>query len=227
MVTLILPRLPTEARERRIRVWCAALLKILGVQVSIKGDRPHDETSKTLFVANHISWIDIWALKATLPMQFVAKAEIRTWPLIGYLALKTGTLFIERERRHATGRVMRSVEQALHEGQCLCIFPEGTTTDGTELKPFKPGLMQAAINAEAQIWPLALRYPGADGRANTAIAYHGDITMLQSLWEVLKQPEILIELNFAPPIAAAGQSRRQLSLQARRAIAALLNLPQH
>ena len=224
---LILPHLADAPRERRIQAWCAQLLRIFHVHMQVSGDLPHGDTRSVLFVANHISWIDIWALKASCPMQFVAKAEIRDWPMVGWLAQQTGTLFIERERRHDTGRVVRDVKQALRQGGCLCFFPEGTTTDGTQLKPFKTSLMQAAIDAEAQVWPLAIRYPGADGRPNTAIAYHGTMTMAQSLRAVLKQREILIELEFAAPIPAAGHDRRQLSHAARQAIAALLHQPPH
>lgn len=227
IAVLILPHLADAPRERRIQAWCAQLLRIFNVHMKVSGDIPHSDTRNVLFVANHISWIDIWALKASCPMQLVAKAEIRAWPMVGWLAQQTGTLFIERERRHDTGRVVRDVKQALRQGGSLCFFPEGTTTDGTQLKPFKTSLMQAAIDAEARVWPLAIRYPGADGRPNTAIAYHGNMTMAQSLRAVLKQREILIELEFAAPIPAAGHDRRQLSRQARQAIAALLNLPPH
>lgn len=227
IAALLLPRLPPARRERRIQRWCATLLSILHARVTVKGQLPDGDTRATLFVANHISWIDIWALKATQPMRFIAKAEIRDWPLVGWLARRTGTLFIERERRQDTGRVVKDVERALRAGACLCLFPEGTTSDGTQLKPFKASLTQAAIAAQAQLWPLAIRYPGADGRPNTAVAYFGEMTMTQSLWAVLKQPKIEIELNFAAPLAAGACTRRELSQQARRAIAALLNLPPH
>lgn len=227
IAALLLPRLSAERREQRIQQWCAEVLHILHVRVTVLGEPPPAGTRTTLFVANHISWIDIWALKATYPMRFVAKAEIRSWPLVGWLAERTGTLFITRERRHDTGRVVRAVEQALRDGACLCLFPEGTTSDGTRLMPFKASLTQAAIAAQAQLWPLAIRYPDADGQPNTAIAYHGDMTMKQSLREVLKQPQIEIELEFAAPLQAGGLERRALAAQARSAIAALLNLPAH
>ena len=227
ITALVLPRLGTERREQRIQRWCAKLLQILNARVTVLGAPPPAGTRATLFVANHISWIDIWALKATYPMRFVAKAEIRDWPLVGWLAAQTGTLFITRERRHDTGRVVRAVEQALREGGCLCLFPEGTTSDGTRLMPFKASLTQAAIAAHAQLWPLAIRYPAEGGRPNTAIAYHGDMTMAQSLRQVLEQKKIEIELQFASPMQASARERRELAAQARREIAALLNLPAH
>lgn len=220
---LILPHLPAEQREQRIRAWCGKLLAILNIRVVTHGQIPDSTTARTLFVSNHISWIDIWALKQLHSMHFVAKSEIRDWPVIGWLAERSGTIFIERNRRQDTGRVMSGVEQALRRKECLCFFPEGTTTDGTELKPFKSSLFQAAINADAAVWPLSIHYPDAAGGTNTAIAYAGETTMLQSLWAVLRQREIVVELHFAAPMQAHGQERRHLSHQARHAIASLLH----
>lgn len=223
----ILPRLSADQREQRIRKWCGKLLGILHVRVIARGQIPAATTARTLFISNHISWIDIWALKQLHPMHFVAKAEIRAWPVIGWLAARTGTLFITREKRQDTRRAMDSIEQALTRDECLCFFPEGTTTDGTELKPFKSSLLQAAINAQATVWPLAIHYPAPGGGPNTAVAYCRDITMRQSLWAVLKQPEIVVELRFATPMAAHAQERRHLAHQARQAIASLLHLRPH
>jgi 1-acyl-sn-glycerol-3-phosphate acyltransferase len=225
--TFLLPRLTPEQRERRIQQWCRRILVILNIRVATSGHLPDAQTVRTLFVSNHISWIDIWALKQLHPMRFVAKSEILGWPIIGWLAEKSGTLFIARHKRHEVGRTMNSVEQALSQDDCLCFFPEGTTTDGTELKPFKSSLFQAAINANALIWPLAIHYPGASGGTNTEVAYCGDITMQQSLWAVLRQKEIVVELRFAAPLPAAGQERRNLSHHARQAIASRLPLARH
>lgn len=224
---LVLPRLSEANREQRIQRWSAEFLHILNIRVALHGQVPEASTCNTLFIANHISWIDIWAIKQGHAINFVAKSEVRNWPVIGWLAEKTGTLFIERARRHDTGRTASSMEKGLLKGQCLCLFPEGTTTNGTELKPFKTGLLQAAINAESMVWPIAIRYLNHDGSINTLVAYDGDITLWQSVWSVLRQKEIMVELHFAPPIAANAQERRHLSHQARHAISSLLHLPKH
>lgn len=215
----VLPRLSQHAREERIRQWCAAVLDILRVKVHVRGHIPEQGTQSVLFVANHISWIDIWVLKAQLPMRLVSKSEIRDWPIIGWLAEHAGTLFVARHKRQQTGQTMNSVEEALQENHNLCFFPEGTTTDGTELKPFKSSLFQAAVNARARVWPVMIFYPRSQGGANTEIAYSGDTTMLQSLRAVLSQKEITVELEFAEPLDAVGSERRQLAQQARQAIA--------
>ncbi len=224
---LILPRVSEHEQDRRTQRWCAAFLAILNIRVLNHGQVPDAAATKMLFIANHISWIDIWAIRQGHAVNFIAKSEVRDWPVLGWLAERTGALFIERARRHDTGRAAKSMEQGFLAGRCLCLFPEGTTTDGTELKPFKTGLLQAAINAEAALQPIAIRYPNPDGSANTSIAYHADITLMQSLRSVLRQREIIVELHFAPPIAARGQERRELSQQSRHAISYLLHLPQH
>ncbi len=110
-------------------------------------------------MGNHVSWIDIHALNSVRAVRFVSKAEVREWPIFGWLAAKGNTLFIDRTKRHDTGRIVDIATNSLIAGDCLCYFPEGTTTDGTELKVFKGSLMQAAINAKKPIWPFAIRYP--------------------------------------------------------------------
>lgn len=215
----VLPHLSPALREERIRQWCSQVLDILGVKVHVHGQIPAPSTQATLFVANHVSWIDIWVLKAQLPMRFVSKSEIRGWPVIGWLAEQAGTLFVTRHKRQETGKTMGSVEEALRERANLCFFPEGTTTDGTELKPFKTSLFQAAVNTRARVWPMMIFYPFPQGGANTEVAYYGDITMLQSLRKVLSQKEIVVELEFSEPLETEWSERRQLAQQARRAIA--------
>lgn len=222
---LVFPPATQSRRQWLTRRWSVQLLEILNVEVRVYGTPPGRELDAVMFVANHISWLDIYALNTVKPARFIAKSEVRAWPLVGWLAEKTGTLFIERGRRHDTGRIATIATQALREGHCLCFFPEGTTTDGTTMLPFKTSLLQPAINAGAHLWPLAIRYPLPDGGANTAIAYWGDVTMMQSVRAVLKQHQPVIELHFSPPLPSIGRERRALAEEARQLIAALLNLP--
>lgn len=177
-----------------------------------------------MFVANHVSWIDIHALNSIHGLRFIAKSEIRGWPLFGWFAEKVYTLFTERTRRQDAGRMVEITADSLRAGDCLCFFPEGTTSDGTQLLPFKSSLMQAAINAGAQIWPVSIRYPHADGRVNTEMAYHGEMSMLESIQLVLSQRSPVVELHFSTPISTHGYERRDLSVQAKQMIASGLNV---
>jgi len=222
---LVFPLITPATRGRLAQRWSVRLLEVLNINVKVCGAIPNHAVQRTMFIANHISWIDIWALYGVHPMHFIGKAEIRAWPLVGWLAEKGGTLFIERSRRRDIVRVAQAATQALRNGDCLGFFPEGTTTDGTDLLPFKTSLLQSAIDTGAVLWPLAIRYPLPDGSPNTAIAYWADITMMQSLREVLKQRQPVIELHFCPPLPTAGRERRELAQEVRQIISALLNLP--
>ena len=225
IAALVLPHLPVAQRRRVIGKWSAHVLHILHVRLSVSGTLPAGHERAALFVANHVSWLDIWAINAVHTVRFVAKSEMRTWPAIGWLAQQAGTIFIRRTRRHDTSRVSVAGAEALGSGDCVCVFPEGTTTDGTCLYPFKSSLLQSAVEAQVPVWPVALRYVRDDGSANTAVAYCGDITMQQSLREILGQREILAQLTFAPPIEPAGRNRRQLAHAAEEVISSLARLP--
>ena len=224
---VMLPLANAQQRDRLISYWCRGLLAVLNIRVVTKGVLPDAEVRSTLFVANHVSWVDIHALNSVRTVRFVAKSEIIGWPVFGWFAQKANTLFIERSKRRDASRVVDLAANCLRNGDCLCFFPEGTTSDGTELRPFKGSLMQAAIDADAQLWPLSIRYLRPDGGANTAMAYYDDVTFAQSIKQVLSQRSPVVELHFFAPIATHGHDRRHLSLQVRHIIAAGLHLPAH
>lgn len=223
-VGLVFPFISRARRARLIRRWAAGILDIFNVRVSIKGEAPRPDAAKVVFVSNHISWLDPALFIALRPAHFVAKSEIRSWPVLGWLAEKAGTLFIERGRRHDTARINQALSQALGAGDCVGLFPEGTTTNGATLKPFHASLLQAAVLAQATLYPVAIRYCHPDGSLNTAPAYTDNISFGESLKRVLAQPAIHAELVFAAPIPASGKSRRELAALAEKAIASALNL---
>lgn len=176
-----------------------------------------------MFVANHVSWIDIYAINSVRTVRFVAMAEIRQWPVFGWLAAQVNTLFTDRARRHDAGRMVSITADSLRAGDCLCYFPEGTTTDGNMLKPFKSSLMQAAVNADARICPIAIRYPGSDGGTNTELSY-ANLNLLQSVGKVLAQRAPVVELFFGEAIEAGNRERRDISSSARAFIGRSLRL---
>lgn len=172
---------------------------------------PHN----TMFVGNHISWADIHALNSTVPLRFIAKSDIRDWPVFGYLAEKNNTLFIDRSNKRDAKRTIESAVAGLSEGDNLCFFPEGTTTDGTKIQPFKTSLIQAAIEAKSTIWPIAIFYPDEQGAANTKAAYADDTTLQESMQNILGQQQPVIELHFLKPISpeeVAQYDRRNLTM---------------
>jgi len=171
-----------------------------------------------MLVANHISWLDIHALNSMVPLRFIAKSEISKWPVFGYLAKSADVLFINRDNRRDAARVVDITASSLHAGDNLCLFPEGTTTDGSTMMPFKSSIIQAAIQANASIQAVAIRYPLPNGENNTAMAYAGDTTMKQSIAQILLQQKPRVELHFLAPIITKNLSneaknRRDLTLQ--------------
>lgn len=198
---LMFPLVKKPVKLRLTRWWCKHLLSAFNIRVISKGHIPptHD-LFNTMFVGNHISWADIHALNSLVPLRFVAKSEIRGWPIFGYLANKANALFIDRSKRHDAARIVDTTVTSLKAGDNLCLFPEGTTTDGTEMKSFKSSLIQAAIQAESTIWPVAIHYPHADGSINTEMAYAGETTLPESMQAVLRQKSPVVELTFLQPI---------------------------
>jgi 1-acyl-sn-glycerol-3-phosphate acyltransferase len=221
---LILPRTTQEKRNEIISNWSKSLLAVFNIRLVTYGRVPDQGTAGVLFVANHVSWLDIYAINSVRAVRFIAMAEIRRWPLLGWLAAQASTLFIDRDKRHEAGRMVEITANSLRSGDCLCYFPEGTTTDGNTLKPFKSSLMQAAVHAGTRIWPVAIRYSGKNGKPDVELSY-ANATLLQSLRKVLAQQSPVVELHFGEPIEAAGQDRRQLASMARAFIAMRLQLP--
>lgn len=199
---LMLPFAKKSLKLKLISWWCKHLLGAFNIRLSYTGNVPQKPQTlqNCLVVANHISWADIHALTSLLPVRFIAKAEIKTWPIFGYLA-KTNALFIDRAKRHDAAKTVNATKQSLMSGDNICLFPEGTTTDGTQLKPFKSSLIQAAIEAKSTILPVVIRYTLADGSVNTEAAYAGDITLPESMQLMLSQKKPTVNLHFLVPIS--------------------------
>ncbi|BAN36572.1 phospholipid/glycerol acyltransferase [Sulfuricella denitrificans skB26] len=221
---LLLPLVGRARRTELIRRWSVRVLAILNVRLSVRGKVPDISAAGVMFVANHISWLDIYLLDAVCPVRFVSKAEVRAWPVIGWLAVKIGTLFIERTRRHDTARAGREVVDALMQGDCVAVFPEGTTSNGTLLRPFHASLLQSAINSGAPLWPVAIRYLHRDGTANLSPAYVDEMSFADSLFRILNEPELVAEIAYLELLPVQGRSRRELAALAEQAIANALNL---
>lgn len=221
---LLLPSASPMQRDLHIQRWCRQLLSILNVALYTYGELPTWDTRNTMFVANHISWMDIHALNCVRTIRFIGKSEIKHWPIFGWFATKANTLYIERERRQHTGVIVNTASESLKLGDCMCFFPEGTTTDGSQLMPFKGSLMQAAIDAKADVWPVAIRYPNTDNSINKQMAFADETTLIASIWAVLSLAQPVVELHFLPVIQSNQHERRGLTLMVRNQIAAKLGL---
>jgi len=160
--------------------------------------------------ANHISWLDILVMHAACHCRFVAKSEIRSWPLVGVLTTGGGSLYIERGSRNDAMRVVHQMADALCQGQVLAVFPEGVTGDGITVLPFHANLLQAAISAEAPIQPIALQFFDAQTQeVSLAPCYRDDDTLVSSLWRTLCAPPLLAQVRYGDKQNADGRNRRE------------------
>lgn len=224
LVGIVYPFIGPAARGRLNRRWSRGVLRICGVRLTVEGEPV--AAGPILQVANHVSWLDIFVLNAVRPSAFVAKREIRNWPLVGWLVAGAGTVFIERGQRHAMQAVAQIMQTRFARGEALTLFPEGTTSGGMSLLPFHTGLFESARLTGVTIQPVALRYL-RDGRRDPYAAFIGDETLVANLWRVLSVSGLAVEVAYAPPLPArdaAGEllSRAALSRNAREAIAARL-----
>lgn len=213
-----------HTRDKLIRWWSKGLLWRFNIKVVIHGKPPPETASNCMLLANHISWIDIHALNSILPVRFIAKSDINTWPIFGYLARKSGTIFINRSSRKDTARIVDTTTDCLNNGSNIAFFPEGTTTDGTTVARFKSSIVQAAIHAKATICPVAIRYPHPDGNINTMLSYAGDTTMAESMMHTLRTRCPIVELHFLPTIDHNSGNRQDITQQAYNVITKTLNL---
>jgi 1-acyl-sn-glycerol-3-phosphate acyltransferase len=204
-------------RHAAIRRWSERLLFILCVKRRCV-NRPARFPERCLLVLNHISWLDIFLVDATHPAMFVAKSEIRDWPVAGALVTRVGTLYLERGRAAAARRTNRRIEEALTEGHLVACFPEGTTSSGESVGRFHGALFQPAIDADAVIQPVVLRYRERSGERTRAPAYVGDDSLLKCVWNIASTPCITAELLFLKPVRAGMRNRRELAQELRALI---------
>jgi 1-acyl-sn-glycerol-3-phosphate acyltransferase len=203
-------------QRRIVRVWHKGALKIVGLKLRIRGAPP--AAAGALIVANHVSYLDICALGASFETKFVAKAAVGTWPLIGPLARRIGTLLVERDGSQCPSQI-EAVTRILESGETAVVFPEGTSSLGKVVLPFKSTLFEAAMRAGAQVQPVSIAY--AKDKAGQSLAiedgdlhpFVGDQDMAPHLWRVLRHPGATADIVFHPPQRASDFASRKALTQ--------------
>jgi 1-acyl-sn-glycerol-3-phosphate acyltransferase len=213
------PLLPKNLAPWIVCTWSRLLCWICGLKLRFHGEY---EPKTALWVANHISWLDIFAILGRHYMIFVSKQEVSTWLLIGWLVSRVGTLYVKRGA-NSLHELTANMTYKLQQQQDVLLFPEGTTTDGSELKPFFARLLQPANNAQVLIQPIALRYT-ENGELSNNAPYIGDDTFLSHLWKILAVWRVELDIYYCEPIQANGQPRRELANLAQTAIREKLGL---
>ena len=196
--------------------------RIIGLKLSIEGDVP----KHGLLVSNHISWMDIPVLSATCPVSFIAKKEVASWPMFGWLAKLQGSEFVNRESRHSTGPSANRLKARLAKGEILVLFAEGTSGNGRKLLPFKSAYFGAVENMGAKVTSVTLVYNSRHGlpltqRQWTTVSWTGDQSLLPNLWQMLHQGPLTVKVVFQT--LENGGSRKDMAKSAERVIRANLH----
>ncbi|MBT8120627.1 MAG: 1-acyl-sn-glycerol-3-phosphate acyltransferase [Gammaproteobacteria bacterium] len=202
-------------RSTIITTWLGLIARIFGARIKTYGIA---QTEKTLFVANHISWLDIMVLGGLVPVHFLSKLEVKHMPVIGWLATRAGTLYIHRGNKESASEASSDITTVLKQGHNSLIFAEGTTSDG-HIKRFHSRLMQSAIDAHAIVQPVAIFFPKINPETgktelDPATLFVGDTSIAESFDLVTRAPHIDVEVHFLKPIRSKGKTRNEISQHA-------------
>jgi len=200
--------------------WHNRLADILGVNVTVSGCRPRPPV---LMVSNHVSWLDVVVLGGLTHTDFLSKHEVREWPVIGWLAARAGTLFIRRGSGE-TASISDQIAQRLREDGLLTLFPEGTTTDGREVRAFFSRLFAAAIETGTDVMPVTLRYH-IDGEFDPIAPYTDRQSLAENLRGLITRERTQVHVMFGEPISLRDHSRKEIAELARAAIVEALGSP--
>lgn len=207
----LLPRGSDHLVSGSLRMGCRLILRTLGIHSMVQGPRP---TSGSLIVANHLSWIDIPVALTLWRCTIVAKSEVRRWPVIGTLAARLGVIWIDRRRPRDLLRVIPLVEDSLRRGRSVLLFPEGTTTSGREILPFRSGLFEAAVRARASVCAASLSVSTTAGDRD-ALCWYGDETLLANVVRVAALRGARFTVHMTGPLQQTEDDRKALARRAR------------
>ncbi|MET7617708.1 lysophospholipid acyltransferase family protein [Streptomyces sp. NPDC005408] len=213
LVALLAAVLGTRFRHVMTRCWARAVVRAFGVRIRVIGQAPGPVRS--LVVANHISWLDIPLVAAALPGRMLAKSEVRRWPVLGPLAARGGTFFLERDRLRTLPATVREMACAMDSGARVIAFPEGSTWCGRAQGRFRHAVFQAALDAGAAVQPVRITY-----LPTGAAAFVGEDSLPASLWRVVAAGGLTAEIRLLPAIPAGSfPDRRSLARAAQLAVA--------
>ena len=203
-------RLAKAQRQAEIREWSVRMLRALDVEVQCPSPPPADFAG--LVVSNHLSWMDILVLQAILPGTFVAKTEVRSWPVVGSLAQACGTIFVNRSSPRSARAMVDHTVSAIAQGQAVIVFPEGTSTNGDDLAPFHANIFESAVRSEGQVQLLTLRYRDkATGELARGVHFTGTMSLLDSLRTITRLPATHAVVHIGDRVPATGHTRKSLS----------------
>jgi 1-acyl-sn-glycerol-3-phosphate acyltransferase len=213
-------RLTRRQRAEESQRVCAMILRRMPVDVEIYGTPP----SQGLLVSNHLSFLDVVLYGAACPCVFISKAEVLHWPIFGTAARMAGTVFVDRSRTAVGSAATANVEVALKEDVCVLLFPEGTSTNGSELRPFHSSFYEPAVRARAEVIAAAVGYPDAPDHVEEDVCYAGADMFFPRLMKALSLDRIGARLDFSPLHLVYG-GRKEAMNATREEILAMRRLP--
>ena len=218
-VALSLFAVPVPVVRPCVQRWTVrAVLRCCGVRLHVSGAPVWERDGRAVLVAaQHVSWLDALALPAVAPVVMVARADLAGWPVLGAVARRGRTVFLDRAALRELPGVVDQVAASLREGRCTAVFAEGTTWCGTAHGRFRPALLQAAVDTGAAVVPVAVRYTGGDGAPTTAAAFIGDETFVASLRRIVGLRGLGLEITVLPA-QAPGLDRRELAARCTAAV---------
>jgi 1-acyl-sn-glycerol-3-phosphate acyltransferase len=215
--------IPFVMRNRRLHSraawlhrWCGFACRVLGIRTRTHGSMP----SSGLLVSNHLSYLDIVVLGSIRPCVFVAKRDVARWPLFGWLAHAAGTIFVDRERRLSSQKAVDVIRDAIAGGSVVVIFPEGTSSDGSTVFPFKSALLESAVRLRCPIAAASVEYALDDGSVANEVCYWRDMTLVPHLLNLLCKREIGANYSFSPAKVRAGD-RKEIARELRDEIVSI------
>jgi 1-acyl-sn-glycerol-3-phosphate acyltransferase len=223
-VSLRFPGWDKAQRLQAIQRWASQLLAILEIEVQSNQLPPSGFAG--LVVSNHLSWLDILVLQSLMPGSFVAKTEVRRWPVVGYLAQACATIFVDRSSPRSARSMVEDTAAAIAQGYAVVVFPEGTSSNGQALGNFHANIFESAIRAQAPVQLLSLQYiDSVTGQAAAAAHFIDDMTLMDSLKDVMASSTIRARVHIGDCISAQGHTRKSLALHAHQRIHAHLFAP--
>jgi len=183
-----------NARAEWLHRWCRFACRVLGIRVMVRDSIPHSG----LLVCNHLSYLDIIALSSTRPCIFVAKRDVAAWPLFGWLARAAGSIFADRQRKVDASGVIDLIRKTIERGALVVLFPEGTSSDGASVLPFKSALLESALQVDCPITAAAIDYSLRDGSVANEVCYWRDMTLVPHLVNLFTKRTIEAKLVAAP-----------------------------
>jgi len=195
----VFPFQKENLKRWHIQRWSKGLLGIFKVELVVHGSQILPKRSY-LLAANHISWLDIHVINAFNPIRFVAKSEVEGWPIFGWMAKQLGTVFIKRDNLRHAREVSGEVGKIL-QSESICIFPEGTSSLGTHVLPFRANLFESAVSSGTPVYPLVIQYFSTKtGLRSDVPAFVGEMGLLESISNILKERDLRVELSFLEPL---------------------------